>query len=349
MPTPSSHAAFSTASIFKLLAILFLLWFLWYIHDILILLFVSLLLAALIEPPVNWLHRYKIPRALGVLGIYVILFAVVSIALLLMIPPLVEQVQRLILNFSDIVQGVTAAVNRVYRFGASLGLGKDVASGLEALRQSAGSIVGNIFTTVTNVIGGLFSVILVLVLTFYMVVEEDSWRRFFRRMAPDEYQPYLTQLFMKMQKKIGQWLRGQLIVMFAVGAASYLGLLAFGIDYALVLGLFAGLVEIVPYAGPTIGAIPALLIAFLDSPLKAVFILLLYLLIQQLENSVLTPKVMQKTTGLNPLVSIVALLIGFKVAGIAGAIFAIPVATMLSVFAYDVFRPSSALPAEKEP
>jgi predicted PurR-regulated permease PerM len=326
----------STGTIFRVLIILVALVFLWFVRDILIMLFVALLLAALIEPFADWLHRYKIPRGFGVLVIYIILFAAVAVSLLLIVPPFVDQFGKLFESLSTIFFGVGDSISRLYEFSAQFGFKEQLVQSVNELQGSFGNVIAGLFSTITGIVGGLIQLIIILVLAFYMVVEEDAWRRLFRRVAPDEYQPYLTQLFTKMQKKIGMWLRGQLLLMLIVGVTTYIGLTLLGVEYALVLALFAGVMEVVPYAGPTIGAVPAIVIAFVQSPVLGVAVLLLYVVIQQIENNILVPKIMQKVTGLNPIVSIVALLVGFKLGSVAGAVLAIPVATLVSVFLYDI-------------
>ncbi len=327
----------STGTMFRVLAILAFLVFLWFVKEIVLMLFVALMLAALIEPAADWFHRFKIPRSLSVLAIYTVLFAVVTVSLILIIPPLATQTQNLINNFSSIFVGASDSLTKLYAFSEHYGFKEDIVKSFDQLRGNFSNIIAGVFSTITGVVGGVVSLVIVLVLAFYMVVEEDAWRRLFRRVAPDEYQPYLTQLFTRMQTKIGMWLRGELLLMLIVGLVTYLGLTVLGVQYALVLGLFAGITELIPYAGPTIGAIPAVILAFVQSPVLGGAVLLLYILIQQVENHILVPKVMQKVTGLNPVVSIVALLVGFQLGSIAGAIIAIPAATLLSVFLSDIF------------
>ncbi len=334
----STVISISTGTIFKLLAIAAVLTFLWYIKEIVVMLILGVFLAALIEPAVDWLHRRKIPRAISVIGLYVIIFAVLAVSLILIIPPFVEQITGLSRNFADLSGSFSDAFSRLVAFGAQYGLSEGINASLASLQSGINGIVGGLFGAIAGVVGGIAALVIILVLAFYIVIEEDAWRRLFRRVAPDEYQPYLSQMFGKMQMKMGLWLRGQLLLMLVVGVTSFIGLLILGVPYALVLALFAGLMEMVPYAGPTLSAIPAVIIAFSDSPLKAATVFLLYVIIQQIENNVLVPKIMQKVTGLNPIVSIVALLIGFKLGGIAGAALSIPIATMGSVFVYDVFR-----------
>jgi predicted PurR-regulated permease PerM len=141
-----------------------------------------------------------------------------------------------------------------------------------------------------------------------------------------------------MQNKMGQWLRAQLILGLVVGIAVYIGLKILGVEYALLLALIAGVLEIVPYLGPILAVVPALMIGLAQSPIIGLSVLGLYLLIQQVENNILVPKIMQTVTGLNPVISILALLVGLKAGGIAGAILAIPLAMMAVVILEDLFR-----------
>lgn len=334
----STVISISTGTIFKILIIAVVLAFLWYVKEIVVMLVLAVFLAALIEPAVNWLHRRKIPRALGVVGLYIIILTILIVSLILIIPPFVEQVSQLSTNFADISNSVSDSVGKLMAFGQEHGFADGIAASLQSLQQGVNGFVGGLFGAITGVIGGLAALVVILVLAFYIVLEEDGWRRLFRRLAPDEYQPYLTQMFGKMQMKMGMWLRGQLLLMLVIAVASYIGLTILDVPYALVLALFAGLMEMIPYAGPTLSAIPAFVIGFSESPIKGFMVLMLCVIIQQIENNVLVPKIMQKVTGLNPVVSIVALLIGFKIAGIAGAALSIPIATMASVFVYDVFK-----------
>jgi len=170
-----------------------------------------------------------------------------------------------------------------------------------------------------------------------MVVEENAIKKLVWSIAPEKHQVYVMQLINRIQKKIGLWLRGQLILCLVIFVLSYIGLLILGVKYALMLALIASITELVPYIGPIIGSIPAVVLAFAQSPMLAVFVVALYYGIQLVESNILTPKIMEKAVGINPIISIVALLVGFKVAGVVGAILSIPVATAVSVFVKDVF------------
>ncbi|PJA46439.1 hypothetical protein CO172_03700 [Candidatus Uhrbacteria bacterium CG_4_9_14_3_um_filter_36_7] len=329
--------AISTWSILKIALIVFLLVLLWILRDIVVMIFVSLLLAALIEPFANYLAKYKIPRSVTVLMVYLIILIVLALSILLLIPPLLEQTQQLAEKFSAFYGVIGEYFARFQTFSAEHGLGQNITSSLQSLQRELGSTLYGLFSTISGFFGGIVSFIIILVLTFYLVVEEDSAKRFFKQIAPVEYQPFIVNLFGKIQGKMGAWLLGQLLLGFIVGVLVYIGLSILGVPYALVLALLSGIFEIVPYAGPLFATIPALIIGFSVSPFMGLLVLILYIVIQQIENNILVPKIMQHATGLNPVVSIVSLLIGVKLGGVVGAIFAIPVATMIGVILHDLF------------
>lgn len=325
----------STGTFLKAVLIILGLWFVWFIREIVAIFVVAILLASLIDPFADWFSKKRIPRGLAVLIVYAFLSALASIIAIVLVPIVIEQSSQLLANVST---ESTKLVNIFVEFQARHQFLENFSSGLESFQQTLQASTSSLFTTVKGLFGGLIALLIVLVLAFYMVVEENSMRRYFLTLAPAEYQPYLTEVLRKMQIKIGAWLRGQIILGFCVGLAVYIGLKLFGVPYALLLALIAGLFEIIPYVGPIISLIPAMIIGFAQSPILGMAVVLLYLIIQQIENNVLVPKIMQKVTGLSPVLSIAALLVGVKIGGMVGAILAIPLATMIAVVLEDVFK-----------
>lgn len=326
----------SAWTVVKVVLVFFLIYLVWSLRGVILVLFVALLLSALINPFADWFEKRKVPRAVSVLLIYVLLFGFLTLVAVLLVPPLLSEFKELVKNFAAIWTRISSAFVYLQQASAEYGIEQNIQRGLQTLETSIGQFVGSALGTIRGFFGGFVSFLITLVLTFYMVVEEDAMRKLFRAIAPSGYQPYLSGLFMRIENKVGFWLRGELLLMLIVGTFSYVGLSILGVEYALILGLLAGLTEIIPYAGPIIAAIPAVIIAFTQSPLKALFVIVLYFAIQQLENHLLVPKVMQRAVGLNPVVSIVALLVGANLGGVVGAILAIPVATALSVLVHDL-------------
>ncbi len=328
----------STGTFVKAGLIIIGLWFLWFIREIVAIFVAAIMLASLIDPFADWFTRKRIPRGLAVLIVYTILISVMSLIFVLLIPVVAEQSVQMISNLSLSYTDITEPLMRFQALSEANGFADSFTKSLSTIQSSISDSVGGIFTTVKGFFGSLAALLIVLVLAFYMVVEEDNMRKYFKSLAPLEYQPYIAQLMTKMQKKIGAWLRAQFILGLFVGGGVYIGLKLIGVEYALLLALIAGILEIIPYVGPIISLVPALIIAFAQSPLIGALTLILYLVIQQIENNVLVPKIMQKITGLNPIISIAALLVGVKVGGVVGAILAIPLATMAMVAVEDIFK-----------
>lgn len=327
----------STLTIVKILLIVLLLYFLFLIKDVVVILFVSLILASALDPWVDWLQKKKIPRSASVAFIYLIAISIIGSILFLLIPPISQEFGQLASNFPQYFEKIMSGFSNLKEFSTRYGFYDNIKSSLEALSSSLQGAATGVFSTVAGFIGGIMSFFLIMVLTFYMVVEENAIKKLIWSIAPTKHQPYIMHLINRMQQKIGFWLRGQLILSLVVFVFVYAGLSILGVEYALVLALMAFILEMVPYIGPTLAAIPAVLLALTQSPMLALFVAIYYYITQQIENNILVPKIMQKAVGLNPIVSISVLLIGFKLAGILGAMLSIPVATAVNVFIQDLF------------
>lgn len=328
----------STGIIFRTILILLAVWFLYLVLDILALLFISVIIVSAIDPAVDWMQKKKIPRTLGVLLIYLALFSAIGVAIYFVIPPLAKQAQELGRDFPNYYQRAAEYINPVQEIIGRSGLDKGKI--LESITNSVSSFSSNIFSTTIGVFSGLISAIVVISLTFYMSAEEDAIRKFIVSIVPKEHQEYAARLTEQAKDKIGKWLIGQVALMIIVGLLTYLGLLLIGVPHALLLGVFAGIFELIPYIGPLIGAIPGVIIGFIVSPTAGLLAVAVYMLVQQLENHVIVPQVMKKAVGLSPITVILVLLIGAKLYGALGAILAIPVAAAASIFISDLMNNS---------
>ncbi len=345
MPEPKSTTIeISTVSILKLFLVVLALLFLYVIRDIVAILFVSIIFAAAILPAVEWFERWHMPRWVGILIVYLAALAVVSAAVALLIPALTVQVSELAINFPQVYNRFLDTFSG-FRQPLEANFGEGIHTLLQDWGNQLADATGDIVNTVTRIVGGVIMFFGILVLTFYMLLEDDGLSRVVQSLAPRTYHAYVMRLLTAMQDRISLWLRGQLILMLAVGVLVLIGLEVLGVKFALVLALIAAITELIPYLGPIAGAIPGIFIAFTQSPLLGLLTLILYIVVQQLENHVLVPRVMSKTVGLNPIVIIVAILVGAKVAGIIGAIVAIPVATALAVLLREVFDSNRQLDA----
>jgi predicted PurR-regulated permease PerM len=328
----------STLTIFKVVVTVLALMFLWAIRDILALVLAALILSALINPFANWGKHHHIPKGITVVLFYVIVFGGLLSAFALALPQVIDQIGHLGSTLDRSWQALSSEVAAVKQFGAQYGLTQNFQVGVTSLQGQAASIIGKLFSTLTGVFGGLVSLVLVLVMTFYMVVQGEDSLRWLKGFMTEEYQRLSTSLFVRVQEQFGRWLLGQLALMAIMGVFIFLGLSLIGVEGALIIAILSGFTEFIPYLGPILSAIPAVIIALAQSPALAVFTIILFVLAHQIENHILVPKIMQKAVGLNPVVSIVALLVGGKLFGMAGAILAIPVMTVVSVAFMEIQR-----------
>lgn len=326
----------STQTLLKILAVVLAAGFLYFIRDIVLIVFISLILASAIGPYVNWLQKFKVPRTLGALFIYVFAFGLIFFSLLLLINPISTEIRNLSDDFPIYWEKLSFGWQTVATFTESHGLQQEVIDGIKSIQVALTALATNIFGGALSVVGGAFSVVVVLVITFYLAVYDRQMKNRISSVMPKKYQDYSTHLIERMQEKIGMWLRGQLVLSFIIFTLVLIGLTLLGVKYVWVLALLSGVTEIIPYFGPLIGGIPAVFIAFTQSPVLGLLTIAMFVIIHQMENYFITPQVMRKAVGLNPVIVIVAMLIGAKIGGIAGIVLAIPVATALSVVISDI-------------
>lgn len=326
----------STGSILKVFAILVALVVLFLIRDILAALVVSIILAAALSPAVKFLEAWRIPRWLSILLAYTLAIGVISLALILIVPPLVDEIVQLTADFPNYYKQIRDVLISYQQLPTLEELPKIVRDVAGTISTELQSVAGGLFNALSSLVGGFLQVIFVLVLTYYLLAEPAGLERFIRFLVPKSHEEQALRILLACQERVAGWLRGQLVLSFLVGLAVYIGLTVLGVRSALVLALIAAITELVPIIGPILGSVPAVFLALTQSPLKAGLVVLLFLVVQQLENNLLVPRVMRRATGLDPVVTILAILVGGKLGGIGGMVVAVPIVTILSVF-YDEF------------
>lgn len=304
--------------------LLLLLWLLFFIKDILLVIFISTLLMVVLEPLVRPFERAGVPRAIALLLIYAFSLSFLGVAIAGVVPPLVDQTAVLLSRFPEFLEQVGV-------LGVEKGL-------IENQISQLGSIPANLFNFLRGFFSNLASIVVLGVVTFYLSVERRNLEGSLVDSLGKPLGKRVIEALDKVETRLGYWLRGELILMTVVGLLSYFGFRLLGIEFALPLAILAGLLEVIPNFGPTIASVPATLAGLLISPLHALGALCWSIVVQQVENNFIVPKVMQKVTGLNPLVVIISLTIGFRLAGIAGATLAVPVILVLGVIFSEVLQ-----------
>lgn len=314
----------TTQTLVKIVLIGLILFFLWTIRDLLILIISAIVLASALEPMVSGLHQKKIPRIVSVLAVYIIAIGVIVFVGYLVLPPVGYEISQLSSNsgmFTAALQNKLAAAG----ISQQSGIVNAVTSALKTFTAQFTNGSGGLFRTTVGVFNGLIDIVTILVISFYLVLEQNSVKEAVVSVIPVQHQQHTIRLVEKIQKKIGRWLIGQFIVSASIFTLSLIGLTLLHVQYALVLAILAGIFELVPYIGPVISAVPAVFFAFVQSPPLAIAVAVLYLIIQKTEGYILVPAVMRRTIGVSPLVILVAILVGLKLAGIFGVFLAVPV------------------------
>lgn len=316
----------SFLTIIKFFAVAVGIIFLYLIRDILVMLFVVVILVVALAPFVNYAEKHKIPRSLATILLYLFIGSAIGLIVYIIIPSFVEQTKHLALN-------LPIYSNKFYPYYYQFtSYVTDWQQFLNTISQSLGKLTGSIFSVGLAIFGGIASLVTMLVITFYLLVERDSISKFALKAFALAKREHVLNLVEKISFKLGSWLRGQVVVSLTMGIVTTIGMYVIGLPYALTLGVIAALLEIVPIVGPLITGILAVLIAlFYGSWIKALLIVGFYILAQLLENHFLVPKVMGKAVGVSPAVILIALLIGAKLGGVLGAIIAIPMAAAIFV------------------
>jgi len=324
-----------SGTLLKIVAIGALAALFFYLRDIVALVVVAVVLAVLISPVADFCERHRLPRPLGVLVVYLVVLGAFGTLFTLIAQPIIVEVRNLAGTIPAAWERIIAVTEPLRAFSIEHGLADQLrkfATGLED------DIASGLFGALSGAFGGALSVMLVLVLTFYLSTYATVARRTLIAMAPERWQPFLIGVVPRIERKMGAWLRGLLALAAIMGVLVFVGLSILGVEYALVLAFLAAFLEVVPYAGPIASTIFAVVITSLQSPTKAVIVLILYVVLQQLEAHLLVPKVMHRAVGVNPVVSLLAILIGAKIGGIPGALLAIPITAGIIVFSEEYAR-----------
>lgn len=318
----------SWSSLWRIFAFLVLATLLFIARDILVALFLAIVISSALDPVVSWLEKRKIPRILGTLAIYILSIFFIALIAYAVVPIALSE-------FNVLLNGLGRYSGNLFEFIDTSGL-------IDSLNQSLGKITNVLLSGSTSlleigskVFGSVAAVLSVFVLSFYLTVGKDGVERFLVAVLPSVYETKILDLYGRIRKKIGRWLAGQVVLSVAVGLITFLGLWLIGVKYSLLLGIIAGIFELVPYVGPIFSGSLAVLVGLTNSVSVAFYVLILFIIIQQLENHVLVPAVTNLTTDLEPVVILVAILIGAQVFGFVGLVLAVPAAVLLQELISD--------------
>jgi len=300
----------------------------YYVSDIFAVLFLAIVISSALDAPLNYLETKRIPRLLGIIFIFVALLSVLTLLLYTILPIVVLEFKELFNHF-DKIQSSLYKMLGISKFASAIKINIDTLS--SAVFSGSFSFV-DIFPKVFNNV--LLSVALA-VISFYLTLYRNGIEGFLRAVLPLKQEDHAIDIFYRSRQKIGKWMEGQILLSLIIATVTFIGLLILGVDYSLVLGVLAGIFEIIPFVGPVIAGALAFFIGFSQSTSLGIYVIIFFVIVQQIEAHFLVPVIMRKTTGIHPVIVVISILIGAKIYGMVGVILAVPVVVTLQELVED--------------
>jgi len=307
--------------IFTVFFLLFL-WFIVQVGQIISWLFISFILMSALKPSIDFLSGYRIPRVVSILLIYIGIIIIFGFIVSSIIPPLVTQSLHLAQKLPQYLSLILPALNL----------------NPQNFTNQISSLGQNLLQVSVGIFNNIISLFTIMVITFYLLLERKNLESYLMLLLGNASGNRIESLFDKVEERLGDWVRGQLTLLLTIGVLTYIGLILLQIPYALPLAITAALLEIIPTIGPIIASLPAIVVSFTISPFHPIFTVIFYFIIQQLENQLVVPIVMKRIVGLPPLVTILAILIGARIAGIGGVVLAVPIVVTVETIFREYYR-----------
>lgn len=318
------------------------------LRDLILVLLTSIVIASFIEGVVRRVKKYKIPRTITVVVVYIFSITVVVWLFSVFVPIFMDQFTSVLVQLKDYIPSTSilnnltgSTVSNTKELVSNISGNVSVSELLRNVQTLVSGVSGGFVNTASVVFGGLLNLVLIIVISFYLSMEERGIENFLRIITPAKSEEYVINLWSRTERKIGLWMQGQLLLGVLIGVMLYLGLTILGLDYALVIAVLAAVCELIPY-GLILAIIPALGFAYAGGgALMVMKVGALYIIVQQFENYLIAPLIVKKVTGVPSLVVILSLLIGATLAGFWGLILGVPVAVFVLEYLSDIEKKKS--------
>jgi predicted PurR-regulated permease PerM len=309
------------------------------ISNILFTVIISLIFSYLLNPIVNYLERHNISRGLGIILLYIVIFGIIIGISISFIPRLGKELKEVIIVLPNYFNTISVFLKELYDRYYNLESIAPIIENVEGLifdninrlQEIILINMSKLFTGVGSLVNRIINLVLIPILTFYFLKDKDKLINHTFLIIPKNKRPEIKELLIQIDKSLSQFVRGRLILAIYVGVATTVVLLILNINFAIVIGLLTGIADIIPYFGPFLGFVPAVIFAFLDSTTKGIWVAVIFILIQWIENNVLGPKIIGDTTGLHPITVLLSLIIAGNIYGVLGMIFVIPLVSILKI------------------
>lgn len=322
----------SASSILKLILIILAFIFAYLILDVLGVIFFAIIISSAVDPVISKLNTYKIPRVLSGIVIYLLVISIFGFLLYLIFPVLAFEIKQIVIFLPSYFEKLKTEL------GAGI-VSDEILNNLQSyLTDIAATLSKSFGELVLGTLRSLIYVVSVVVISLYLSIKEKGINQFLELVTPENYKIYILDLWKRTKKKLANWLQSYLFLSFLIGVMVFLGLSLIGVRYALLLAIIATIFELLPVIGPIFSGAIAIVVVLFESPILAFIVFLFYIIIHQIESHIIIPLFMTKAIGVDPILIILALLIGGKLAGIVGILFAVPLAAILTEFIKDLIE-----------
>ncbi|WP_170270532.1 AI-2E family transporter [Heliorestis acidaminivorans] len=307
----------------------------YFIRAVLIPFFIAFVIAYLLHPAVYWLEHKGLSRSLSILGIFSLFFGILAALIAFAMPKIIEEMLHFSEQVPSYIQEVDILLARIQenmmRAGFPPGLQQVWGETLTEIEESLLRTVRNILDGIFDLLAHSLEIILIPVMSFYFLRDWDNIGQTLHRITPRKIRGDVQYLASETDRVLKAVIRGHLLIALIVGTLTAIGMWAIGMKYSLMIGVIAGVADLIPYFGPIIGTIPVVILGLLHSPQTALWAVLIMFIIQQIESNLISPKILGDSVGLHPLIIIFALLAGGHLFGLIGLLLAIPLAAVLKV------------------
>jgi len=329
-------------------------WAIWILRDLVLVIVTAVILASSIEPAIKFFGKYRIHRIPAVLLTYAGLVALFFGTAYVFIPPVITEFTEVAQSLPSTIQSIDQSLfggNNLFISTLSQGVKTGIGTTDTIIQEFFNNIWGisgatsrGVLGTINVVMGSVLSFVLIVVLSFYFAMQERGIENFLKIVIPFGNEAYAISLWERSKAKIGKWMQGQILLAVLIFVLVYLGLTIFGVPYAMLLALLAGLFEIIPVFGPIMSAIPGVILAFTTGGTSlAIMVAGFYLLVQQFESHLIYPLVVRKVVGVPPILVILALIAGAKLAGFLGILISVPVVAAFMEVVEDIEKRKKTL------
>jgi predicted PurR-regulated permease PerM len=307
----------------------------WQLSTLVLLLLSAIVIASAVEPGVEFFMKYKAPRPLAVILIYVSVLAVLGALIWFFIPPMLDEAMALLAILPQYVSQVGNLSSLPFLQNSTVA--PSLMESVLTLQNAFIDTGAGVLRVLSSIFGGVFYLLLTIVVSIYFSFQETGVDDFLRLVAPPKHRDYVLSLWRRSHKKIGLWMQGQLLLSLIITVLLFLGLSLLGVQYALLLAIFAGVMELIPVFGSFVAAVPGIAVALTTGDLTTVAaVTILYLVVNQFQAHLIYPLVVKKIVGVAPILVIIALIAGGQLAGFLGVLLSVPIAAVIQEFVNDI-------------